>query len=137
MRNRERLSQLKPGRGDLVLMHVRDEPRGRHLFVQVPEDTLKPMLKDPRTLGGPQNPVRFCVTVESASEETIKPRHVVHVQVRKQQVINPEDIGQRYFGETTLAAVEQQPLESLAAVDLNQESVIFAGCSQNTESDAH
>jgi hypothetical protein len=57
--------------------------------------------------------------------------------MRKEKVINRLNVGERHFRQATVAAIEEEAFDSLAALDLHQHGVIPAGLTQDAERNAH
>jgi hypothetical protein len=118
-------------------MDVGDDPGRRHLLVQVPEEPLKAVLHDARGLRRSPDPIRLRVTIEGAAEEGVKSSHMVHVKVGKEEMIDRLNVSKRQFREAPVAAIEEQPFDGLATVDLHEQSVIPAGPAKDTKQDTH
>ncbi len=62
---------------------------------------------------------------------------MVHVQVRKEEVIDRLNVAEGNVCEAPIAAIEEQSIDGLATVDLHQQSVILASRPQDTKRDTH
>jgi hypothetical protein len=58
---------------------------------------------------------------------------MVHVEVRKEQVIYTRYLTERQFGQTAIATIKQQPRHSLATVDRDQGGIVASGGSEDLE----
>ena len=78
-----------------------------------------------RTDATPVSPIRAQLT-------TCEPGHVVHVQMREEEVVHGLDLSGAQHVQTALAAVQQQPGQRLSAVDAHEGRVFPPGCQKFT-----
>jgi len=98
--------------------------------VEVPEVTLEAVLEDGGAAGRAPNFVRPCVTLEVGAEEGIESGDVVHVLVGEAEMVDGLDLAEGDAAEAVATAVKEDALDSLAAVNLDEEGVVVPGGSR-------
>ena len=105
--------------------------------MQVPEESLKAVLRDAGGFGRSPDAIGLRVAIESRPEERVEARYVIHVAVREEEVIDRQDVAKRKFGDAPFAAVEEQPLDGLPAIDLDEQRIVAARFSEDTVGERH
>jgi hypothetical protein len=133
MGNRESFSQLKPARFHVLGMNVVNVPRTRLPAYEVPPETLTAVVHDAGGFGRSPDVVRLVGPVKGAAKERVESADVIHVEVRKEQVVDLLDLAERKLLEAAVPAVEQQAIHRLSAIDSDEQGVVAAGVTENLE----
>jgi len=133
---REGFPQVVPGHADAVAIGLVDTPTPLGAGVQVPQEPLEPVLQDRRRSRRAPDPVRLRRAVVDGAEVRVEPRHVIHVEVREAELIDGARLPRGQFRDAPLAAIEEEPLGCLAAVDADVERVVPAGAADQMPGEA-
>ena len=129
----ECFAQFEPGRPDMAGVQVVHPPGGIHGTMQIPGVSLKTVLQDPCGFRWAPNLVGPGDTVKIGAEKSVETRHMVHVQMRKKQVVDGLEVSEGKGGKATLTAIKQQPGHLLPGIHLGKNSVVSTRGSQNLE----
>ena len=76
-------------------------------------------------------------SVVVVSEKRVETRHVIHVKVGKEKMIDPLDFRRFQAAEAALTAIEEKPIVRLAGIHRDQERVIGAWGTKDFPVDCH
>ena len=113
-------------------MHL---PTSVHVGIQVPDVAAHSVLHDSGRFGRTPNLIGRALKV--GPKVRVEPGDVIHVQMRKAQVIDLHDFTELELRNATIAAIEQKPVRGLTGVDANQQRVVIAGFAQNFKLESH
>ncbi|OPZ82960.1 MAG: hypothetical protein BWY76_02513 [bacterium ADurb.Bin429] len=133
----KRFPQFEARAGDRFRVYVAHPPGNIRSAMQIPHESLETVVQNARALRRPPDDVRLALAVIGAAEEGIKPADVVHVQVRKEEMVNPLNLGKRQPRQHPVAAVKQQPVHRLPGIDMQQQRVIAPRRAEDLMLDAH
>ncbi len=121
----------------LRLADVRHAPGGPEVLVEVPQVAAETVVEDFSGSRWTPDPVLRSLAGEVQAEEPVEARHVVHVEVRKEDMVDRLHLRRREHGQTAFAAVEKQPAHGVTAVDLHMERIVPPGRTEHPETDRH
>lgn len=76
-------------------------------------------------------------SVVVVSEKRVETRHVIHVKVGKEKMIDPLDFRRFQVAEAALTAIEEKSIVRLAGIHRDQERVIGSGGTEDFPVDCH
>lgn len=112
------------------VVNVMHEPLAPQLWRVIPPEPLKAVPEDAGRAGRPPG-VRGRGPVEGRAKEIVEAAHVIHVQVRQQQVVGGLHLRERQRVQHVRAAVQQQARLPLPAVRHDPQRVVFRRSAQH------
>ncbi len=120
----ECLRQIETVAADAAGVQVVDVSGGLLASHEVPQEALETVMQDAAGVRRTPDVIGPVGAAVHAAEEGVEARDMVHVQLGEEQVVDGLNLAEGQQRQTSLAAVEEQATDGLAAVDGHEQGVV-------------
>ena len=124
-------------RSDSFRADVANLPLAALVLVEIPPEALEPVVEEIHRPGGPPNSHGLAFPVVDPAKKAVEPADVIQMEMAEEEMVHLQDFRAGESRETALAAIEEQAMLRLPAIDFHPERVVPPGPAKNLDFECH